>query len=424
VTTFEKSTAPREAGAWISLTESGIDVLSNFIDLDDIHNITARPGATDLYKHIHWKTGEVISNQETFTSRKDIRGRVSKTHRWALLELLLRNIPKGSIQYGRIIQGVEFDNAKNTVFLKYKDVSRVGNNNEVKEETRTEEFDLIVAADGIYSKIRTQIYPDLVLASRGAISYRNIFPEGLISHIDGAKPTDGSFAYRKDDEVFFFGSVGLGQYGLVIGLKESQDVVDKVKWDKTVDENHLQKIRDHFIDWPPVVKEILKVVPYLNAFPLESAPWLEHLSYQDRIAFVGDAAHPTSGAFGAGSAFGFGDVWALYRSLKETGTNNWKRRRAELNDSSFSENNQTADTYNLKSALFLFDETRRYYLKDVYEQIGRDRLSADYVQDAKDEDEKIERYVKVADDANWISEHNVEIEFQRVRSKHVHLFYE
>jgi salicylate hydroxylase len=49
---------------------------------------------------------------------------------------------------------------------------------------------------------------------------------------------------------------------------------------------------------------MVTAVPDLVACPLELAAWLHKLTRDDRIAFAGDAAHPTAGAFGVGTIGG------------------------------------------------------------------------------------------------------------------------
>lgn len=42
---------------------------------------------------------------------------------------------------------------------------------------------------------------------------------------------------------------------------------------------------------------------------------VEENSNGDRLALIGDAAHPTPGVHGSGVNFGFNDVWVIYQSL-------------------------------------------------------------------------------------------------------------
>lgn len=418
VTTFEKSIGPNEAGAWISLTESGLNILSNFINIDELHSITATPGTNQLYKYLDWKTEEVVNLQSSITS-KNFKYASSKTHRSALLKILLKHIPEGSVKYGHYINSIDYSNSENTVSLKYK---KTDDSND--EEVYKQEFDLLVAADGIYSKIRTQIYPEITVVSRGMVAYRNLFSEDLVKHIEGYRQEEGTLAFKSDTEIVFMSPLGLGTYGLVLIVPESKEVIDSLRWNSKINEDDFQRIKDHFKGWPKFVNQLLEASPYLNAFPLESAPWLEHLSYKNKVVFVGDAAHPTSGVYGSGAAFGFGDIWALYRSLQESGSNASKRKRAKFNGRSIDEKEIKPEKYKLKPALFLFDETRRHFLKDVYEQLGRDRKYSEFIQEAENHDEKIERVVEAGSHANWYREHNVELEFQRVKAKNIDVLYD
>jgi hypothetical protein len=43
VTAFERAAAPREAGAWISLNPSGLNILNRLVDAQEIRDIVYRP---------------------------------------------------------------------------------------------------------------------------------------------------------------------------------------------------------------------------------------------------------------------------------------------------------------------------------------------------------------------------------------------
>ncbi|KAI0460724.1 hypothetical protein LJB42_002440 [Komagataella kurtzmanii] len=143
-------------------------------------------------------------------------------------------------------------------------------------------------------------------------------------------------------------------------------------------------------------------MPDITSFPLETAPWLKDLTIGDRLAFVGDAAHPTSGAFGAGAQFGFGDVWALYRSLQETVCD------------AYVDTGLPAD-HDLHRALFLFNETRRHFLARVEKQLGYDADTyKSYISTARNDKEWRARFRQVESPLEWMRENKVEADFQRV----------
>lgn len=133
----------------------------------------------------------------------------------------------------------------------------------------------------------------------------------------------------------------------------------------------------------------------IQAYPLDSGPWLLELTRDDRVVFIGDASHPTAGAYGAGAAMGFGDAWALYRSLELT------RRRCRR---------ETAG-YDLHKALQVFQQTRAPFLLRVEQQMAIDRATAKYLAEAaRNEDEWKRRFKESGASIRWLQEHDVELE--------------
>lgn len=53
----------------------------------------------------------------------------------------------------------------------------------------------------------------------------------------------------------------------------------------------LAVLTDNSQTWDPMIGQVLQTMTDIDAYPLDSAPWLEQLVRHDRIAFIGDAAH-------------------------------------------------------------------------------------------------------------------------------------
>lgn len=97
------------------------------------------------------------------------------------------------------------------------------------------------------------------------------------------------------------------------------------------------------------------------------------------------------------------DAWALYRSLAAA-------RRVQTV--------ATGHTYDLPQALRLFNETRRHFLHRVERQMSIDRIDAAFVAEASDrEEEWIRRFKDRASLNHWLTEHDVELEFQNVQAQ-------
>lgn len=388
---YEKTSGPREVGAWISLTEGSVAMLGNFIDLKELDKIVYRGGSSKFYTKRHWKTGEVLKIDEPSFLRLDNYSQ-ARTHRVALHNLILSYVPEDLIQYG-----YEFEKA-----IKNGD----GVNIFFKDHEKPVYADLLVSADGIYSKVRRQFTNDIV-AYKGTVAYRNIFPKKLVENIPNL-PDDTS-CWVHNEYLMFFSDLGLNQYGMVAIVPEPPEVLQKLKWNGDIGDWGRKHLLDHFKDFDPVIIQLLDVIPEVKSFPLERAPWLKNLVINNRIAYVGDAAHPTSGAYGAGAAMGFDDVWALYKALEEN---------SNLKEVKIADGDLSNVAYNLQKSLYLFNETRKYFLARVERQIDIDHdILCKYVHKATTENDWKIRIKRFLDGLSWIREHNVKLEFQQKRDE-------
>ncbi|KAK3319396.1 salicylate hydroxylase [Apodospora peruviana] len=380
VSAFEQSPIPREAGAWISLTPTGIKVLNNLIPHAELTAICYRPPPRGAYVTRHWRTGEVLVLRSSSESLRD-EYHQARTHRHPLLKLILGHLPVGAVQYGRKVTSVDLVEGSGEVELTF-------------DGDKTEKFDLLVTADGIYSKIRRHFFPEHVVGYKGAVAYRTIFHKALLDGIEGLH--DDSGAWRADTDVVFLSEVGLDMYGVVIIRPESQEFVATLAWERSIGPKGVQRLRDFYKDWDPIISRVLERVEDMQAYPLDSGPWLKQLVLHDRIAFVGDAAHPTAGAYGAGAAMGHGDAWALYRALQATSSGDGM------------------GSYDVPRALRIFQQARLPFLMRVEQQMAVDVVNAGYVRQAggRDEDEWIRRFRERNAENQWLTEHDVELEVQ------------
>lgn len=157
---------------------------------------------------------------------------------------------------------------------------------------------------------------------------------------------------------------------------------------------------------------------------------MENLIRDNCIAFAGDSAHPTAGAFGTGSAFAFSDAWALYRSLYRTHASRPATIASPINAATSirpcSAGTSTCPeirpvAYNVPYALHLYNETRRHFLKRVENQISLDKLDIEYCAQAIDDyDEYVRRYRETFTINWWLLEHDVDAQFQEVEAQERH----
>ncbi|KAH8810762.1 salicylate hydroxylase [Xylogone sp. PMI_703] len=397
---YERSETPREVGALIGVMVSALKSLSRVLSADafeTLQGLLYKGHNVDGIVNRFWRTGEIMTTQiSPHTPRVLQEGR---TGRVALYNLLLNEIAEGVVEYGKKVVRVENLDEKNHgidkgIRLHFADGG-------------TEDADLVVAADGLYSKLRKQYNPSESIAYRGRVAYRYNFPVSLVEHIEGL-PNDTS-AWRSNSEAVFLSRIDPGYYSFLAFIPETEEHAATLQWAKAIGKSGVERIGKRFIDWDPIITEVIKVLPDANAYPLQAAPWMDKLYYDDSIVFIGDAAHPTSGDYGGGCSFAFADVRALYLSLWRT-----------YNTKPYTKSNFKV-RYNVPYALHLYNETRIHFLKRVKKQMANDRLDSAYIAGSGDDDaEWIRRYREVFTLNWWLLEHDVDERWQEVEAEERH----
>ncbi|WOO80725.1 FAD-dependent monooxygenase sorC [Vanrija pseudolonga] len=379
VVAFEKAPDPREGGAWISLTSSAFQALANLVPLSDINNIVYRPVQGGDYQHRHWRTGELMHGAKTSPHIRP-EFAAARTTRPTLHATILKRCPPDTIRYGHRVTGVQIQDDGR---------ARLDFDNGDDEG----DFDLVVAADGLYSPIRRKYHPNDSVKYQGVAAYRSVFPKERLAPVAHLLNPDTSVWWGPGGEMIFLSELGLGTYGIIVILRDEEEVAKSLRWES--EHTLLDKLRTHFAKWDPVVPAVLDLLPDIQALPLESGPWLESLTQDGRVVFVGDAAHPTAGAYGAGAGMGYADAWGLYCAL-----------------SGMSTGQGTGTSYDVPAALQVFDKARLPFLHRVAKQFVVDEINGKYIAAAKgDEEEWIKRFKETAPARiKWLVEHDVELE--------------
>lgn len=230
-----------------------------------------------------------------------------------------------------------------------------------------------------------------------------------------------------------------------------------MRWAHSLGRPGVERLKQRLADagWHPLVRRVLDALPTVDAYPLESARWMAHMVRDDCVAFAGDAAHPTAGAFGTGCAFAFGDAWALYRALHRAHASRPPTMASpNFNDAAVldpgaisappspspqsqpssdddgrggatpalsSSQQQQKHGYNLPYALHLYNETRRQFLRRAEQQLAYDKKDVQYCAEAiGDYAEYVRRYRETFTINWWLLEHDVDAKFQEVEARERH----
>lgn len=161
--------------------------------------------------------------------------------------------------------------------------------------------------------------------------------------------------------------------------------------------------------WNPVIEALVDAVPYVKTYPNFAGTELSSLVFDSRVALLGDAAHTHGGAFGAGGSLAINDAYALALALVEV----WPPAPALPKPNS----------EELERALKLFDETRRPLVTRVLDTVrgqgqARRLAAANKANGKMETDDELRARIANRPDIVWLTEHDVEAEFQAVATRH------
>ncbi|KAJ5624355.1 hypothetical protein N7510_000664 [Penicillium lagena] len=200
----------------------------------------------------------------------------------------------------------------------------------------------LVGADGIHSRVRKYLYPDLeprftntMGVTADVPTSQIIAPEGYKMPVTIMNPTHGAFVIAQQ---LVDGSESL------IGRQKQAPDLDREGWNKLMSDKQwcVDFLRDGAEDYPPIVKSAVSNIPLnkINLWPFYVVPKLDRwASIHSRVVILGDAAHAIPPTAGQGVNQAFEDVYtyALILSQRrqedlERGLKLWQKGRQERVD--------------------------------------------------------------------------------------------
>ncbi|KAK6217788.1 hypothetical protein LQW54_003297 [Pestalotiopsis sp. IQ-011] len=183
------------------------------------------------------------------------------------------------------------------------------------------DVDLLVAADGSRSLVRTLTVPGVVPRYTGQCVYRTIISKADVKTIDGI-PWAPVFWKNVSGLYVFTCPLGDDDFEVTARIRRSRNDKDPASWGQPFD---LHTLLHEFDDFCPPVRQVLRLAARgkTQEFALCPLPPLECPIYHN-IAFVGDACHALLGNFGCGVGLALEDVYTLARTLNWA----WKRNRS------------------------------------------------------------------------------------------------
>ncbi|KPM43908.1 hypothetical protein AK830_g2582 [Neonectria ditissima] len=178
----------------------------------------------------------------------------------------------------------------------------------------TDEVDLLIGADGIRSVVREFAFPDHSISHTGSTAYRGL-----------ARTSDALKTNGLEKAVIFWHGTGskwiytcpLGGDDLEVTVRIKEPYIDGEERVSGGQEASIRPVQDAFSgELSPPLRQLLNIVDRVQQFDFFAGPRLGSIVQHGSIALIGDASHPLSGAFGAGTGFALEDAYVLGGALE------------------------------------------------------------------------------------------------------------
>ena len=285
---FEKTPIIKPVGAGIWLAPNALQVydwLGVYDALQDCGNSIDRItiGTQDLEPLSDMQQQEV---QDTFGYT------TISIHRAALLHVLLNKIPNHKISLGKSFQ--KFEPLKtDSVQVFFEDQSSY-------------EFDLLLGADGIHSKVRKQLFPESNTRYSGQTCWRGVSEYDLTADFE-----QRGVELWGDQVRFGFTKIAAHKvYWFAVALRPENQ--------KDSPNTSKEQLATTYAPFHPMVGEIIEATNGKNIMRNDISDLIPLKKwFQDRICLIGDAAHATTPNMGQGGAQAIEDAYYLARCLQK-----------------------------------------------------------------------------------------------------------
>ncbi|KPI36562.1 uncharacterized protein AB675_4359 [Cyphellophora attinorum] len=191
-----------------------------------------------------------------------------------LVEVLLEGVEEGNVRWGKHLKRIDGETGK----LEFEDGSVEG------------PFDLVVGADGAWSKVRS-VLSDVMPGYSGIC--------GIEGHIDNPKefPRIDKLVGRGSFFSFSYGRAcmaqRMGDNSIKLGTwqRRPETFIDELVGEQVEQEPLRKKLLEEYRDWCPEIRELIEVAHWRTKWKLYELPVGHKWEHKASYTLIGDSAH-------------------------------------------------------------------------------------------------------------------------------------
>lgn len=281
VTVYERAIALREVGAGMMLWPNATRVLK---ELGLLEKVVALSGASDRFL-VRSNSGKILMD----IPLGHFEVPALCTRRADLLDALICALPAGNVRLNHYFDF--FERRKHSVGVHFAG-------------GLSSEHDIVIGADGIRSRIRSQLLGVQAPIYRGYTVWRGI------GRLPGTRPSGSNSETWGRGKRFGILSTGGDRYTWYATANTAEDHVDSV-------DGRQRELQQMFAGWHEPIERLIAATPE-GTILRKGAYDLEPLERWGcgRITLLGDAAHPCTPNLGQGGCLALEDALVLTRSLQ------------------------------------------------------------------------------------------------------------